>query len=174
MPEFLQKVDGLVDRLANRLIWRLAQKKLAVATDVPLVSFTFDDVPDSALHQGAEILERHGVRGTFYIAGGLEGRVEPDRTLITAAGCEALSKREHEVGCHTFSHSKIRRLTGGRLRATSTEMRTIWQPVASLSRQGTLRFPTTPPGRWHAGNWGGATERAGPQGRRSTAVQSIQ
>lgn len=76
MPSFsqaLSRVDGLVDRVANRLIWRLASKPRDVITDAPLVSFTFDDVPDTALHNGAAILERHGVRGTFYIAGGLRG-----------------------------------------------------------------------------------------------------
>lgn len=112
MPDLLQTVDGLVDRVANRLIWRFASKPRDVVTDVPLVSFTFDDVPDTALHNGATILERHGVRGTFYIAGGLADRVEVDRTLISAKGCADLASRGHEVGCHTFSHSKIRRLGG--------------------------------------------------------------
>ncbi|HEV7309716.1 polysaccharide deacetylase family protein [Ensifer sp.] len=112
MPDLMQTIDGLVDRVANRLIWRFATKPRDVATDVPIVSFTFDDVPDSALHNGAEILERHGVRGTFYIAGGLAGRVEADRTLISAEGCADLSRRGHEVGCHTYSHDKIRRLGG--------------------------------------------------------------
>lgn len=110
MPDLLQTVDGLVDRAANRLIWRFAAKPRDVVTDVPLVSFTFDDVPDTALHNGAAILERHGARGTFYIAGGLADRVEVDRTLISAEGCADLADRGHEVGCHTFSHSKIRRL----------------------------------------------------------------
>lgn len=112
MPDLMQTIDGLVDRAANRLIWRFAAKPRDVKTDVPLVSFTFDDVPDSALHNGATILECHGVRGTFYIAGGLAGRVEADRTLISAEGCADLAGRGHEIGCHTYSHSKIRRLAG--------------------------------------------------------------
>ena len=115
MSDLLQTVGGLVDRLANRLIWRFAAKPRDVVTDVPLISFTFDDVPDSALHNGATILERHGVRGTFYIAGGLAGRVEVDRTLISSDGCADLADRGHEVGCHTYSHTKIRRMSGGGL-----------------------------------------------------------
>ncbi len=115
ISQALTRVDGLVDRIANRLICRFAAKPRDVRTDAPLVSFTFDDVPDTALHNGASILERHGVRGTFYIAGGLSGRVEPDRTLISPEGCADLADRGHEVGCHTYSHSKIRRLGGGGL-----------------------------------------------------------
>ncbi|MEI2298189.1 polysaccharide deacetylase family protein [Ensifer sp. MJa1] len=113
MADLMRTIDGLVDRVANRLIWRFAAKPRDVKTGVPLVSFTFDDVPDSALHNGAAILERHGVRGTFYIAGGLAGRVEPGRTLISSEGCSELAARGHEIGCHTFSHSKMRRLGAG-------------------------------------------------------------
>ncbi|MCZ4090866.1 polysaccharide deacetylase family protein [Sinorhizobium psoraleae] len=108
MPEIARKIDGLVDRLANRVIWRFARQRRSLATETPLVSFTFDDVPDSALDHGATILERHGARGTFYIAGGLAGQVEPDRTLISPAGCGELLARGHEIGCHTFSHRRIR------------------------------------------------------------------
>lgn len=111
MPSILEQFDrkgGLVDRLANRLIWKLAGPRRILQTDTPLVSFTFDDVPDSALYQGAAILERHGVRGTFYIAGELAGQVEPERVLIAPDGCRELAERGHEVGCHSFSHRRIR------------------------------------------------------------------
>ncbi|MCA1442479.1 polysaccharide deacetylase family protein [Ensifer sp. IC4062] len=108
MPEIARKIEGLVDRLANRLIWRFARQRLRLETEAPLVSFTFDDVPDTALDHGAAILERHGARGTFYIAGGLAGQVEADRTLISPAGCSELLARGHEIGCHTFSHRRMR------------------------------------------------------------------
>ncbi|MCK5746536.1 MAG: polysaccharide deacetylase, partial [Oricola sp.] len=58
------KIDARIDRLANRLLWTVAGPRRDVETDVPIVSFTFDDVPDSALFEGAAILEKHGVRGT--------------------------------------------------------------------------------------------------------------
>lgn len=108
LSDHLGRPGGLVDRLANRLIWKFAGPRRLLVTDVPLVSFTFDDVPDSALHEGAAILESHGVRGTFYIAGGLAGQVEPERILIGPEGCRELAGRGHEVGCHSFSHRRIR------------------------------------------------------------------
>ena len=43
------------------------------ATATPMVSFTFDDLPKSAVTTGAEMLEAHGARGTFYVSGGLVG-----------------------------------------------------------------------------------------------------
>ena len=42
----------------------------------PLISFTFDDFPRSALTVGGEILERHGARGTYYASLGVMGKYE--------------------------------------------------------------------------------------------------
>ena len=101
-------IDRFAGRLTNKWIRATPWQIMQVPTREPVVSFTFDDVPDSALKVGATILEAHGVRGTFYIAGGLESRVEPDRTLIDAAGCKELATRGHEIGCHTYGHHNLR------------------------------------------------------------------
>ncbi|MCA6124948.1 polysaccharide deacetylase family protein [Bradyrhizobium sp. WSM 1704] len=101
-------IDRLAGRLTNRLIRATPWQLIDVPTRKPIVSFTFDDVPDTALRSGATILEAHSVRGTFYIAGGLEGRIEADRTLIDAAGCRELVARGHEIGCHTYGHQDLR------------------------------------------------------------------
>lgn len=115
MPDILRKAGSLADRLANRLIWKLASTPRKVETATPIVTFTFDDVPDTALSNGATILEKYDARGTFYIAGGLCGTVETDRTLIAPAGCRELARRGHEIGCHTFSHRAVRTLAGAAL-----------------------------------------------------------
>ncbi len=108
MPDAFKAMEGLIDRISNRLIWKMARRTRTVATDVPIVSFTFDDVPDTALTNGASILEKHDAAGTFYIAGGLEGLVEPDRRLISRDGCLELFRRGHEIGSHTFTHHRLR------------------------------------------------------------------
>jgi peptidoglycan/xylan/chitin deacetylase (PgdA/CDA1 family) len=111
MPDLMTRLDELTQRVTNRLLWALPGDTIQVPTDVPVVSFTFDDVPDTALTAGADILERYEARGTFYIAGGLVGTVEPERRLIDAQGCWALAERGHEVACHTYAHPNIRHLT---------------------------------------------------------------
>lgn len=111
----LEQVGSLTDRLANRLIWKFASSRRALETGAPLISFTFDDVPESALTAGAAVLEKHGLRGTFYIAGGLAGQIEAERTLITGEGCRELADRGHEIGCHTFSHRRVRQMPGATL-----------------------------------------------------------
>ena len=111
MPDIVSAITNITDRLNNRLIWKFARTRRPIPTNRPVISFTFDDVPDTALTNGAAILERYDARGTFYIAGGLEGRIEPDRRLISAEGCLELHARGHEIGCHTFSHRKISTLS---------------------------------------------------------------
>ncbi|PRD44304.1 polysaccharide deacetylase [Phyllobacterium phragmitis] len=111
MPEIFKKLDAWAGGIPDRLLRRMPGPRISITTSRPLVSFTFDDVPDTALTNGARILEEHGVRGTFYISGSLAGSEEPDRTLITEEGCRELVARGHEIGCHTFSHMKVRHMS---------------------------------------------------------------
>ncbi len=84
-------------------------KPFRMKNSAPLVSFTFDDAPDSAYFNGASILEEHGARGTFYIASGLCGTVEPKHYWkhMTLGQVRGLRERGHEIGCHTFSHINV-------------------------------------------------------------------
>jgi peptidoglycan/xylan/chitin deacetylase (PgdA/CDA1 family) len=70
----------------------------------PYVSFTFDDFPRSAYRVGGSILARHGVRGTYYVALGLEGSTSELGPLFTPDDLAALLADGHELGCHTFGH----------------------------------------------------------------------
>ena len=90
-------------------------KPFAMRNAAPLVSFTFDDVPDSAYTNGAAILEQYGLRGTFYIAAGTLGRLEKDWRVIDRDQVGALHHRGHEIGCHTLSHVSIDKIDARRM-----------------------------------------------------------
>lgn len=96
--------------LSRKLASYMVTKRVRMRNERPLVSFTFDDIPETAFTHGARILEDHGARGTFYIAGGLCGTTEPERRLISAADCVELHRRGHEIGCHTFTHPVVQAL----------------------------------------------------------------
>ncbi len=85
-------------------------KPFAMRNTAPLVSFTFDDVPDTAYTHGAAILEAGGTRGTFYIASGTCGRKDAHWRVIDAGQVRALHDSGHEIGCHTFSHACVEKL----------------------------------------------------------------
>jgi peptidoglycan/xylan/chitin deacetylase (PgdA/CDA1 family) len=96
-------LDGVLRKAARHH----RSKPLAMRNAAPLVSFTFDDVPDSAYTNGATILEQHGLRGTFYIAAGILGTVNEDWRVIDRDQVRALYEKGHEIGCHTFSHVRV-------------------------------------------------------------------
>jgi peptidoglycan/xylan/chitin deacetylase (PgdA/CDA1 family) len=70
----------------------------------PLVSFTFDDFPRSALLEGGTILREHGLKGTFFASFGLMGSVGPSGEIFTREDLDEFIRQGHEIGCHTYDH----------------------------------------------------------------------
>ncbi len=69
-----------------------------------MVSFTFDDAPDSAAGEGASLLEAHGGRGTVYLAGSLIDQPGDHWQGLSNDAIVRLHCGGHEIACHTFSH----------------------------------------------------------------------
>ena len=107
------KFRGKVSRYLAR---NVATKKLAMRNTKPIVSFTFDDVPASACDTGARILDRYGIRGTFYIAGAGFGRNSPVGVLATPEQLRPIWLHGHEIGCQTHFHSAVSQLTRDELK----------------------------------------------------------
>jgi peptidoglycan/xylan/chitin deacetylase (PgdA/CDA1 family) len=91
-------------RLAVEAARRLFRKRLAVRTALPLISFTFDDFPRSALLEAGSILKQYGALGTYYVALGLMGTRSPVGPMFQAEDLKELAGLGHELGCHTFGH----------------------------------------------------------------------
>lgn len=68
------------------------------------VSFSFDDCPKSAIEIGGAILEKHGVRGTYYVALGLAGSEGNQGPIAELSQISETHQRGHELACHTYSH----------------------------------------------------------------------
>jgi peptidoglycan/xylan/chitin deacetylase (PgdA/CDA1 family) len=70
----------------------------------PVVSFTFDDFPRSALwNAGATLCER-GLSGTYYASFGLMGSTAATGEMFNAKDLEEFIRQRHELACHTFDH----------------------------------------------------------------------
>jgi peptidoglycan/xylan/chitin deacetylase (PgdA/CDA1 family) len=77
---------------------------LAIKSPTPLISFTFDDFPRSALLTGGAILNRFGLAGTYFASFGLMGKQAPTGTIFVRDDLKTLVDQGHEIGCHTFAH----------------------------------------------------------------------
>jgi peptidoglycan/xylan/chitin deacetylase (PgdA/CDA1 family) len=97
-----ERIQGKIQRVTSRAFY---QRRVRIAPDRPIVSFTFDDYPESALRVGARILESHGALGTFYASLGLLGETAPTGQICSEEDVRETVARGHELGCHTFHHS---------------------------------------------------------------------
>jgi len=96
------RLHGYYQRRASSLLFK---RPFLIDTPRPVISFTFDDFPESALSVGGAILERYGLTGTYYASLGLMETDAPTGRIFAPADLDRLLQRGHELGCHTFSHS---------------------------------------------------------------------
>lgn len=101
-------VGALWERLRGRyqrsLAVALRRRQVRMRNVAPLISFTFDDFPRSALEVGGAILRANGVRGTYYASLGLLNRDEAAGRICGATDLAEVLAQGHELGCHTFGH----------------------------------------------------------------------
>jgi peptidoglycan/xylan/chitin deacetylase (PgdA/CDA1 family) len=74
----------------------------------PVISFTFDDAPRSAITVGGGILGKHGLEGTYYLCMGLAHTTDDAGEHFGPDDLRWLAANGHEIGCHTFSHLSLR------------------------------------------------------------------
>jgi peptidoglycan/xylan/chitin deacetylase (PgdA/CDA1 family) len=83
--------------------WRHSARA-TVETDRPIVSFTFDDFPKSAIN-GADIVEKLGGRAGFYASTCYMNMTHPEMgEMFDADTLTVLHSRGHEIGAHTHGH----------------------------------------------------------------------
>ena len=90
-------------KLRRRTV-QFAARRPAKAPAGSMISFAFDDVPASAAETGAAILERRGLKGTYFVAAALAGTDAVTGPMATADQVRRLADAGHEIGCHTYSH----------------------------------------------------------------------
>jgi len=97
----LQALKRFYRRKSASFVFR---KPLLVSPNRPLISFTFDDFPKSALFVGGEILREFGATGTFYASLGLAGQDTVSGRIFSLDDLKEVVARGHELACHTYSH----------------------------------------------------------------------
>lgn len=96
-PALRARVDNRLSRHFCKAPFRLRNKR-------PMVSFTFDDFPESAASVGVPMLDQCNARATFYVAGDLVDKWSGHWQGIRPEVIVELHRRGHEIACHTFSH----------------------------------------------------------------------
>lgn len=96
-----QSVSG---RLHRRIASIRRARRAIPLQPHPIISFTFDDFPRSALLNAAPLLESRGASGTFYASLELAGRESVVGQIFTREDLASILANGHELACHTYSH----------------------------------------------------------------------
>jgi peptidoglycan/xylan/chitin deacetylase (PgdA/CDA1 family) len=88
----------------RRVLSSLYRRNVPLGDCGPIVSFTFDDFPRTAYSAGGAILERFGVRGTYYAAVGLTNTSNELGEQFRREDIDSLLEDGHELASHTFHH----------------------------------------------------------------------
>lgn len=91
-------------RLSRALACLIIRKRKKLNLTEPVITFTFDDVPDSGFINGKAILKKYGYQGTYYIALGLLDKSREDGDYFDPAYLKEVVDDGGELACHTFNH----------------------------------------------------------------------
>jgi peptidoglycan/xylan/chitin deacetylase (PgdA/CDA1 family) len=106
---------ALQARVSNRLSRNFCTTPFKLRNARAMVSFTFDDFPDSAADVGVPILDRYDAKATFYVAGSQVDKWSDHWQGVAADKIVELHRHGHEIACHTFSHARATDLDAARL-----------------------------------------------------------
>jgi peptidoglycan/xylan/chitin deacetylase (PgdA/CDA1 family) len=93
---------GVLSRLNSRIV--------PLGARGPIITFSFDDFPRTALTIGAEILEGVGARATYYVAMSLMNTTNDLGEQFRDEDLASLVDRGHELASHTFNHLSAKRV----------------------------------------------------------------
>jgi peptidoglycan/xylan/chitin deacetylase (PgdA/CDA1 family) len=123
----------------------LAKRTIQLKSDVPFISFTFDDFPHSAFSVGAGILNKFNVRGSFYASFGMMGGKSELGDLFTEEDARELAKGGHEIGSHTFGHLNSWKTPGDIFEASIIKNQQAAARIIPEFALKTLSYPYTGP-----------------------------
>ncbi|MGO9391057.1 polysaccharide deacetylase family protein [Rhodoblastus sp.] len=107
----------------------------------PIVSFSFDDFPKSAVVNGAGLLASRGVAGTFYFCETFRDREVDGIKYYETSDLRALIDGGHEIGCHTASHIRVPRYSSAEIGKDLDENSSFLRGVLDDYKISTFAYP---------------------------------
>ncbi|MDC7684710.1 polysaccharide deacetylase family protein [Asticcacaulis sp. BYS171W] len=129
---------GKLRRRASKLLYRKPAKLTGLAR--PLLTFSFDDAPQSAATAGADIIEKHGFKATYFISAGIMGEDSHFGPYTTPEQVKDLHIRGHEIACHTFTHIDCGQASGADIAASVDQNQKMIQSLG-LPASITFAYP---------------------------------
>ncbi len=114
LQAFQRQMEILAERFRVVRLCDLEKAMTSEPSETNLACVTFDDGYQDNYEVALPILERAGIKCTFFIVTDFLGKAFPtyagERKLMTATQVRELSALGHEIGAHTLSHPKLSRV----------------------------------------------------------------
>jgi len=134
-------ISRVLTSLADRTARAFGGTHIALELERPIVSISFDDFPTSAWEIGGRILEQHGARASYYVAGNLCGTEFDGKPIIDACRLPDIAAAGHEIGCHTFNHRRLRELNAQEIETELDENLAFLRTVVPNVELSTFAYP---------------------------------
>jgi len=139
---FMMRASGKYQRFVAR---HFCRRTFTIDRRSPIISFTFDDFPRSALLTGGAILRSCGISGTYYVSLGLVGKQIETGMMLIMEDLWATVEQGHELGCHTFNHCHAWNTDPRLFESEICENRQALQKIIPGAHFKTLSFPIGTP-----------------------------
>jgi glycosyltransferase involved in cell wall biosynthesis/peptidoglycan/xylan/chitin deacetylase (PgdA/CDA1 family) len=140
-----QRATRIRRHYERRMARSFAVRPFEIHSDAPIISFSFDDFPRSALLTGGEILKKYGLAGTYYACLGLMGTRSQTGPIFLPEDLKLLLEQGHELGCHTFSHCHAQETQPAVFEDSVIENRQALSRIVPGATFKTLSYPISVP-----------------------------
>jgi peptidoglycan/xylan/chitin deacetylase (PgdA/CDA1 family) len=134
-------IKAQLGRVRRNVLTAMHRRPALLGDRGPIISFTFDDFPRTALTAGGEILKAHGLRGTYYTALGLMNGANHLGEQFRREDLDTLLRDGHELASHTFHHVSCRKMSAARFKDEVEQGRRALEKAAGLACVGSFAFP---------------------------------
>ena len=93
-----------INALKKKLAEQYVVKSITISSKVKQVSFTFDDVSESAFRNAQRTLDKLQFKGTFYISLSFLDSDNENDNLYSKEHLISCLSNGHELACHTYNH----------------------------------------------------------------------
>lgn len=121
-----QPSRSLDAKLRRRLVQKQVRRRAPLDLDRPVVSFTFDDVPNSVLDHALPMLEDKGWASTLYIATGLLGADTHMGRMMARDEVHSAHGAGHEIAAHSHLHRDYAQMETAALIADNRRSRSVF------------------------------------------------
>jgi peptidoglycan/xylan/chitin deacetylase (PgdA/CDA1 family) len=132
---------NIVNSLNLKITARIPVKMVKNKATRPLASISFDDFPKSAWQVGGKILDKYGVKGTYYAVGDFCSKVAEGVQQYDADDIRELVAQGHELGSHTYKHTSVFTVSNAALRKEEADNQAFFNEILGDYRLSTFAYP---------------------------------